>query len=263
MAIKRRSFFSQVGAFGALSALGAGCAPAGEGGETETDQSGDALTTAKFGLPLPKVVGMVFNFPLPPGTPSQGPPTFFVRSWGAITVDEDRPVILPATLQGAGATDHVNYEAELVIIMGQRARNVPEAQAANHILGFTAGMDGTPFVVDPAGNRDVLRSVALKSLDGFAPIAKKVVKKLNPAGHDVVLRINGAEVERANTNDLIWGPNRIVAELSKLMTLEAGDLIFAGARRQVDGLRAGDSFEVEVEGVASLSRQIVSGDPVY
>ncbi|HEU4539209.1 MAG TPA: fumarylacetoacetate hydrolase family protein, partial [Polyangiaceae bacterium] len=179
MAIKRRSFFSQVGAFGALSAFSAGCAPPDEGGAGEaTDESGEALTTARFGLPLPKVVGMVFNFPLPPGVPSQGPPTFFTRSWGSVTIDEDRPVILPAELQGSGLTNHVNYEPELVIIMGHRARNVPEAEAAKFIFGYTAGMDGTPFIADAAGNRDVLRSVALKSVDGLAPIAKKVVKHL-------------------------------------------------------------------------------------
>jgi 2-keto-4-pentenoate hydratase/2-oxohepta-3-ene-1,7-dioic acid hydratase in catechol pathway len=265
MAIKRRSFFSQVGAFGALSAFGAGCAPSDEGPAAEGDaaeESAATLTGVNFGLPLPKVVGMVFNFPLPPGAPSPGPPTFFLRPWGSVTLDEDRPVILPTSLQGSGVSNHVNYEPELVIIMGRRAKNVSEADAAKYIFGYTAGMDGTPFLADAAGNRDVLRSVAFKSLDGFAPISKKVVKKLNPAGHDIVLRINGAELERTTTNLLIWGPHRIVAELSKLMTLEAGDLIFAGANRQIDGLRPGDSFEVEIPGVASVRRQIVSGDPV-
>jgi 2-keto-4-pentenoate hydratase/2-oxohepta-3-ene-1,7-dioic acid hydratase in catechol pathway len=83
------------------------------------------------------------------------------------------------------------------------------------------------------------------------------VPKLDPRGHDIVLRINGAEVERANTRNFVWQPERIVSELSRALTLEPGDVIYAGARKAIPKMRVGDVVEVEIEGIGKFTSKVV------
>lgn len=202
-------------------------------------------------VPPTKAIGMMANFPpVEPGV-DQPPPAFFVRAAGAVARGGD-PIVLPVFY------DTVLYEGELVIVIGRRARNVSPAEAARCILGYTCGMDGSPLVLDENGQRDPARSLAGKSADGIAPIGPRVVPKLDPQGHDIVLRINGEEVERANTRDLVWPPERIVSELSHALTLEPGDVIFAGARNAIPKMRAGDVVEVEIDGIGKFTSKVVA-----
>lgn len=201
-----------------------------------------------------KAIGMMANFPPaePKAEPSQ--PAFFVRAAGAVARGGD-PIVLPTFYET------VLYEAELVIVIGRRARNVSQEEAAGCILGYTCGMDGSPLVLDEDGQRDPARSLAGKSADGVAPIGPRIVPKLDPEGHDIVLRINGEEVERANTRNLVWQPKRIVSELSRALTLEPGDVIFAGARKAIPKMRAGDVVEVEIEGIGKFTSKVVADAP--
>lgn len=204
------------------------------------------------GVPAPtKGIGMMFNFPpLEPGM-EQGPPAFFVRSAGAIG-KAGEPIVIPK------AYPEVLYEGELTVVIGMQARKVTLVRASECILGYTCGMDGSPLVKDARGERDASRSLAGKSADGIAPVGPKLLKDLNPAGHSIVLRINGREVERANSKDLIWDPARLVSEISQAMTLEPGDVIFCGARRAIPKMQPGDTVEVEIEGIGTLKCPVVA-----
>lgn len=194
---------------------------------------------------------MMFNFPpLEEGAPAPKP-GYFIRARGAIGKAGD-PIVAPT------AYDTVLCEGELVIVIGKRATKVSVDQAEACILGYTCGMDGSPSVVDVAGEKDLARSLAGKSADGIAPVGPTLVRELRPEGHDIILRLNGEEVERANTRNLIWGPARIVSEISRAVTLEPGDVIFTGARRAVPKLSAGDVVEVEIEGVGHLRCPVVA-----
>lgn len=204
------------------------------------------------GVPAPtKGIGMMFNFPpLKPGM-EQEPPGFFVRSAGAIG-KAGEPIVIPK------AYPEVLYEGELTVVIGKRATRVAPAQAKECILGYTCGMDGSPLVRDAKGERDAARSLAGKSADGVAPVGPKLLKELKPAGHAIVLRINGKEVERANSKDLIWDPPRLVSEISQVMTLEPGDVIFCGARQAIPRMKPGDTVEVEIEGIGTLRCPVVT-----
>jgi 2-keto-4-pentenoate hydratase/2-oxohepta-3-ene-1,7-dioic acid hydratase in catechol pathway len=196
---------------------------------------------------------MMHNFPpvesLPAGE-SPPEPGFFVRAAGAIG-RHGVPIVMPERY------DTVLYEGELVIVIGGRASRVSEDEAAACILGYTCGMDGSPLVVDPAGERDPARSIFGKSADGIAPVGPVLIRELDPAGHEILLRVNGEEIERANTRDLIWSPSRIVSELSQRVALEPGDLIFAGARRAVPRMQPGDTIEVEISGIGVLRTTVI------
>lgn len=205
-----------------------------------------AVESILDGVPPPtKAIGMMFNYPPLEAGKVQGPPTFFVRSGGAVSRAGD-PIVIPK------AYAEVLYEGELVVVMGKRARKVTPAQAKEHILGYTCGMDGSPLVKDAAGERDVARSLAGKSADGIAPVGPAIIKELRPEGHWISLRVNGKEIERANTRDLIWDPARLVSEISQTVTLEPGDVIYAGARRALPRLTPGDIVEVEIDGIGTL-----------
>lgn len=218
------------------------------------------LVTLVFGLvssaiaadwPAPtKGIGMMRNFPPPPGE-TQDPPGFFVRSAGAIS-RHGAPIALPRAL------DTVLYEGELVIVIGRRAHRVTPAQAEACILGYTCGMDGSPTFVDSQGKPDLARSLAGKSTDGIAPVGPRLIPRLDPAGHAITLRVNGKVVERANTKDFIWSPARIVSEISQTVTLEPGDVIFCGAKQAVPRLTPGDVVEVEIEGIGVLKNRVVA-----
>lgn len=198
-----------------------------------------------------KGIGMMYNFPPLEGEAPPAGPAFFVRAAGSVTWD-DRPIAIPKAL------DTILYEGELVIVLGKRASRVTPEEAVACIAGYTCGMDGSPLIVDAEGNRDAARSIAGKSVDGVAPVGPELVRELDPKGHVIVLRINGKEVERANTKDLIWDPPRIVSEISKTVSLEPGDLIFCGARKAVPMMKPGDEVEVDIEGIGVLRRTVVA-----
>jgi 2-keto-4-pentenoate hydratase/2-oxohepta-3-ene-1,7-dioic acid hydratase in catechol pathway len=201
-----------------------------------------------------KGIGMMHNYP-PLEPPADGspppPPAFFVRAAGSIS-GPGKKIVIPKAL------DTILYEGELVVVIGRTASRVSEAEAARCIRGYTCGMDGSPLVLGPDGARDPARSLAGKSADGMAPVGPRVVERLDPNGHEIVLRINGVEVERASTNDLIWRPARIVSEVSKTVALEPGDVIFCGARRAVPKMQPGDVVEVEISGIGVLRNEVVA-----
>jgi 2-keto-4-pentenoate hydratase/2-oxohepta-3-ene-1,7-dioic acid hydratase in catechol pathway len=191
-----------------------------------------------------KGIGMMRNFKPPAGQPQQQP-AFFVRSAGSIS-SHGVPIKIPK------AHDTILYEGELVIVIGKRASRATPQEAEACILGFTCGMDGSPD--DPAG------SFAGKSTDGIAPIGPRLIPRLRDEGHAITLRVNGEVVERAHTSNLVWGPGRIVSEISQTVTLQPGDVVFCGATRAVPKMKPGDVVEVEIEGIGVLSNRVEAED---
>lgn len=203
-------------------------------------------------VPAPtKGFGMAYNLPKPDGSPQDESPTFFVRAPGAVSWADD-PIVIPK------AIDRIDYEGELVVVIGKRAHRVTPEEAKECILGYTCGMDGTAQVYNALGERDALRSLAGKSIDGVAPVGPRVVRELAPEGHEIILRVNGKVVERSHTKDFVWDPPRIVSEISRTVTLEPGDVIFSGARQAIPKLEDGDVVEVEIPGIGILSRKVVA-----
>lgn len=198
-----------------------------------------------------KGFGMVANFPPMEEGAEPVTPAFFLRAATSIT-REPEPIEIPA------AYETVLYEGELVAVIGRPAHRVTPEEAEAAILGYTCGMDGSPLVLDARGERDPVRSLAGKSADGIAPVGPRLLPRLNPDGHAIVLRVNGEVVEEANTRDLIWDPARAVSEISKTVTLLPGDVIFMGARRAVPKMRPGDVVEVEIERIGILRRGVVA-----
>jgi ureidoglycolate lyase len=164
----------------------------------------------------------------------------------------ERPVVSPA----------LDYEAELVFIIGRRCRHVPEAHAHKVIFGYCAGND---FSVRDWQLRTGQFMIG-KSFDTHAPFGPWIVTpdEIDAANLGIRCFVNGEKRQDSNTCHLVFTPAAQVAHLSQAMTLEPGDVIFSGTPGGVGGamnppqfLRNGDRVRVEIDGIGAIENQVV------
>jgi len=166
------------------------------------------------------------------------------------------PVVLPAT------SEQVDYEAELAVVIGRRAKNVSANSALDYVLGYTAFNDVSARdfqFADGQWQRG-------KSCDTFAPMGPFIVtadEVPNPHKLSIKLRLNGQTMQDSNTDQLIFGVSELIAFLSETITLEPGDVIATGtppgvgfARKPPVFLRHGDEMEVEIEKIGTLGSPV-------
>ena len=145
-------------------------------------------------------------------------------------------------------TDH---EIELAMIIGQGGRDIPQADALDHIAGYCIGLDMTI-----RGTED--RSLR-KSLDSFALLGPWFVSAdeiADPDNLDLELRVNNAVRQKSNTNALIYGIARLVSYASRHYTLDVGDVILTGTPEGVGPVQAGDRLVCAIEGIGEMTVMI-------
>ena len=170
------------------------------------------------------------------------------------------PVVLPATSQ------QVDYEAELAVVIGRRAKNVTASRAFDHVLGYTCFNDisARDFqFADGQWQRG-------KSCDTFAPMGQTIVTTddiPDPHKLSIKLILNGKTMQDSNTDQLIFGVPELIEFLSQTITLEPGDVIATGtppgvgfARKPPVFLRPGDEMVVDIESVGKLGNPVVSAE---
>jgi 2-keto-4-pentenoate hydratase/2-oxohepta-3-ene-1,7-dioic acid hydratase in catechol pathway len=168
------------------------------------------------------------------------------------------PVVLPATSQ------QVDYEAELAVVIGRRARRVSADRAYDYVLGYTVFNDVSARdfqFADGQWQRG-------KSCDTFAPMGQTIVTTdeiKDPHKLSIRLVLNGETMQDSNTDQLIFGVPALIEFLSQSITLEPGDVIATGtpsgvgfARKPPVFLKPGDRMEVLIEGMGGLGNPVVS-----
>jgi 2,4-didehydro-3-deoxy-L-rhamnonate hydrolase len=168
------------------------------------------------------------------------------------------PIVLPPT------SAHVDAEAELAVVIGATARNIDRDHAIDHVFGFTVANDVSARDLQ-FGDGQWFRG---KGFDTFCPVLPQIVPRSDvPDPHDlrVVQRVNGAVLQDGNTRDLIFDIPTLIAFASGVMTLEPGDLILTGTPPGVGyfrdpriALRPGDTVEIDVEGIGTLTNPVVA-----
>jgi 2-keto-4-pentenoate hydratase/2-oxohepta-3-ene-1,7-dioic acid hydratase in catechol pathway len=162
------------------------------------------------------------------------------------------------------ATEQVDYEVELGVVIGVDGRNITRGHAMRHVFGFT--------IMNDVSARDLQFAHGQwfkgKSLDGFCPMGPLIVtgdEFGDPQNKRLSLRVNGDLRQNANTRDMIFTVDAIVESLSRGMTLEAGDIIATGTpegvglgRTPPEYLKDGDVMEAEIEGIGRLRNQLVA-----
>jgi 2-keto-4-pentenoate hydratase/2-oxohepta-3-ene-1,7-dioic acid hydratase in catechol pathway len=179
------------------------------------------------------------------GKPVPPEPLIFMKPSTALNAHQ-RPILLPRESQ------EVHHESELALVIGQRLRNATEAQAQAAIFAVTCFNDVTARDIQ----RKEIQHTRSKSYDTFACAGPWMVTELSPADLQVVCRVNGQVKQDSRTSDMIFSPARLVAFISKIMTLLPGDLVSTGTPSGVGPLRAGDRVEVEIEGIGTLANPV-------
>lgn len=198
----------------------------------------------------PKLVVMTaFNFRSHLGgrEPAENPGLFIVPAGSVIGPDE--AIVRPAE------SNNLHYEAEMVVVIGRRARNVPLAQAHEHIFGVSAGND----VSERDWQSGDLQWTRAKGSDTFNPVGPVLVTGLDHRNLQITGRLNGEERQRENSSDLLFNMEHMVSYISRFITLEPGDLVWSGTMGTTRAMEPGDVYEVEIEGVGVLRNPVVQG----
>lgn len=185
----------------------------------------------------------------------------------------ERPVVfLKATTAACGpgdeimipavAPDEVDYECELAIVIGRKARCVSEDEAFDYVLGYTCSNDVSARDCQIRLDGQWARG---KSMDTFAPLGPWIETDLDPDNANIMTRLNGETMQSSNTNDLIFGCRTLISYLSHSLTLLPGTVIMTGtpsgvgfARKPPVFLKPGDVVEIEVEGIGTLTNPVVA-----
>lgn len=179
------------------------------------------------------------------GNPMPKEPIIFIKPSSAV-IGSGEPIVLPAM------SAHVEQEAEIGVVILERLKGVTESEAAKQRYGFVCVNDVTARdlqKVDGQWGR-------AKGFDSFCPIGDAVVEGLDWTSLEVIGRVNGKVVQRAKATDMAFGVPALVAFLSQVMTLEAGDLIATGTPAGTTRLARGDLTEVEIPGVGVLTNPV-------
>ena len=195
-----------------------------------------------------KVVGVGRNYrehAAELGNPMPAEPLLFLKAPSAI-VGPQAAIVLPPE------SERVEFEGEVAVVVRQRLCRASRAEAEHAILGVTCACDVTA--------RDLQRRDATfargKAFDTFCPGGPSIL--LGPPDEEltVVTRINGEERQRGVVRDMAWDPAELLVYISRMMTLEPGDLVLTGTPAGVGPLADGDRVEVEIAGVGVLANPV-------
>jgi len=168
-------------------------------------------------------------------------PIIFIKPASTVIGPED-PIIYPET------SNQVDYEAELGIVIGKRAKNIEKDEAKEYILGYTVFNDVTA--------RDLQKKdtqwTRSKSYDTFAPIGPMIETSVNPFDLPISLKLNGITKQNSSTKNMIFNCYELLEFISEIMPLEPGDVIATGTPPGVGPMNRGDIVEAKIEGIGVL-----------
>jgi len=150
----------------------------------------------------------------------------------------------------------LNYEGEIVIIMGRPCRNVRPDQVGEYIAGYSIGND---YGLHDFRDTDAGSMLRVKGSDTLCPVGPGLVTGWDFHNKGLRTLVNGKVVQDGNTNEMTWDMNYLVADLARTITLEPGDMIFSGTPANSRTVYPGDVVTVEVEGLGALTNTIVHG----
>ena len=176
----------------------------------------------------------------------------------------EEPVLFmkpPSAIVGPGEAirianlDHrTDYEAELAIVIGRGGRDIPESAATDHVFGYTCGNDVSDRVLQKKDGQ----WVRAKGYDTYCPVGPWIETELDIADAPVQSRLNGEARQSQRTSAMIFKPAFLIGFISRVMTLQPGDLILTGTPEGVGPMRPGDEIEVEVGGIGVLRNPVAA-----
>ena len=177
-------------------------------------------------------------------------PVLFMKPPSAL-LPPGEPIVRPR------GYERVDFEGELAVVIGRRARRVSAARALDVVLGLT--------IVNDVTVRDLQQKdgqwTRAKGFDSFCPLGPAIVAGVDPADLRIATRVNGETRQDSRTSDLIFAVPFLIEFISRHMTLEPGDVISTGTPAGVGNLAPGDRVAVEIEGIGILENPVIEGEP--
>ena len=164
-------------------------------------------------------------------------------------IAHDEAIVIPSDSAGV-----IQFEGELVAVIGRTAKRVSEAQALSYVLGYTIGNDVSERVWQ-AQDRTIWRS---KNSDTFKPMGPWIETDVDLASLITRVRLNGKQVSEFKTNNMVFGVARYISEITQYITMHPGDVIWMGAEAPTLDMRHGDVVEVEIGNIGVLRNPVVA-----
>jgi len=174
-------------------------------------------------------------------------PLIFLKPSTAVIGPDDR-IILPHHSR------RVDYEGELAVVIDKKAKDVPEGEAREYVMGYTCFNDVSERYVQ----REDGQWTRAKGYDTFAPIGPYIETGVDPDDLKVETYLNGELRQCASTSDLIFGVSKLISFISGVMTLLPGDVIATGTPSGIGCVNPGDIIEVKIERIGTLRNFVVS-----
>jgi 5-oxopent-3-ene-1,2,5-tricarboxylate decarboxylase / 2-hydroxyhepta-2,4-diene-1,7-dioate isomerase len=176
-------------------------------------------------------------------------PTYFHKPITAVNA-HNAAVVRPAGCKW------LNFEGEIVIVIGKTCRNISPQEASEYIAGYTIGND---YGLHDFRDTDAGSMLRVKGADTLAPIGPGIVSDWDFRNKRIRTIVNGEVKQDATTAELEWDMSYLVADIARTITLVPGDLIFSGTPANSRTVYPGDVVQVEVEGLGTLTNTIVEG----
>jgi len=173
-------------------------------------------------------------------------PMIFLKPSTSV-IGPGEPITLP------WQSERVDHEAELAVVIGRLCRDVPEDRVDEVVLGYTCANDVTA--------RDLQKTDGqwgrAKGFDSFCPLGPWIETEFDFDDARVVCRVNGKVRQEGSTGQMVRGVRELVAWISSVMTLIPGDVILTGTPAGIGPIHAGETVEVEIDGIGTLSNPVV------
>ena len=176
-------------------------------------------------------------------------PTYFHKPITALN-SHNGAVVRPAGCKW------LNYEGEIVIVIGKTARNISPEEAGDYIAGYTVGND---YGLHDFRDTDAGSMLRVKGSDTLAPVGPGLVTDWDFRNKAIRTLVNGEVKQEDSTANMEWDMHYLVADIARTITLVPGDMLFSGTPANSRPVFPGDVVEVEVEGLGRLTNHIVEG----
>jgi 5-oxopent-3-ene-1,2,5-tricarboxylate decarboxylase/2-hydroxyhepta-2,4-diene-1,7-dioate isomerase len=176
-------------------------------------------------------------------------PTYFHKPITALNTHKGA-VVRPAGCKW------LNYEGEIVIIIGKTCRNISPEEAGEYIAGYSVGND---YGLHDFRDTDAGSMLRVKGSDTLAPVGPGMVTDWDFRNKMIRTYVNGVVKQEDNTDNMEWDMHYLVADIARTITLVPGDMLFSGTPAFSRPVQPGDVVEVEVEGLGRLTNHIVEG----
>jgi 2-keto-4-pentenoate hydratase/2-oxohepta-3-ene-1,7-dioic acid hydratase in catechol pathway len=201
-----------------------------------------------------KILGVGTNYrahAVEMGKPIPAEPLLFMKPPSAV-IGPGEAIVRPRS-PDPNQPWRVDFEGELGVVIGRRARRVSVDEALSYVRGYT--------IVNDVTVRDLQKKdgqfTRAKGFDTFCPCGPAVVESIDPSDLRLVTEVNGVVRQDARTSDLIFSVAEIIATASRVMTLEPGDLIATGTPSGVGPIAPGDVIRITIENIGTLENPVV------